>query len=114
MTITILPTGAQNTIDILVEGSSVSAAYVCDMLVLNGYYDWFLPSTGELDAMYANITILDAVFVSNGGDALATDRYYWSSTQEATSSAWHYDFSNGSSSTSTKILSYRVRAVRAF
>ena len=50
-----------------------SAAIKVVELELNGFSDWFLPSSGELDLMYGNLKR------RNLGDF--TDGWYWSSTE---------------------------------
>lgn len=46
----------------------------------SGFYnDWFLPSSGELNKLYANRTVINAGSIAKGGTAFTND-YYWSST----------------------------------
>jgi hypothetical protein len=48
--------GAMNTATILSNcNDNTTAAAQCDALVLNGYSDWFLPSSGEVYLMLQNL-----------------------------------------------------------
>ena len=113
---TAIGTGAQNTIDILAECSTAgTAANICANLVLSGYTDWFLPSKDELNLMYQNIGLGDALGLGNvGGFAFNT---YYSSTEAGTKLAWAQYFYNPASSAqfgAFKSTVFSVRAVRAF
>ncbi len=102
--------GKINT-DIIVamQGTGHYAARICYDLTLNGYSDWFLPSSDECFNMYFNLKSMRRI----GGFA---DTLYWSSTESAASKAfsqWGHDGylpEGGYYKTST----YHVRAVRAF
>jgi hypothetical protein len=92
----------------IVNGCSTPgiAAQICDVLVLNGYSDWFLPSKDELNQMYIQKTVI--------GGFSAYD-YYWSSSEYDATTAWNQHFGDGyQSNTHTKIYPARVRAIRAF
>lgn len=111
-------TGKQNTIDILADcGTSGNAAAVCNdySLTVNGvvYNDWFLPSEGELFALYTNKDAIDATATSNGGTAFTVDRY-WSSTERAQGYADYVKFLDGVRNLYAKSSLLRVRAVREF
>ena len=82
------------------------AAQLCDALVCGGYSDWFLPSKDELNQMYTNLKVFGV------GDFLLTT--YWSSSEKYAYIAWAQRFGNGDQISSSKSLTYRVRAVRAF
>ncbi|HMK25706.1 MAG TPA: MopE-related protein [Chitinophagaceae bacterium] len=103
---TAIGTGNQNTIDIMAgcaEGSI--AARICGELTLGGYNDWYLPSIDELHNLYTN-RIAVGGFVSG---------IYWSSSEGGNGTAWGKDFSDFPGSViSSKVSTYRVRAVRAF
>jgi len=45
---------------------------LCDDLVFNGYSDWYLPSSDELNKLYLNKSAV-------GG---FSNTFYWSSTEE--------------------------------
>ena len=100
-------TGMANTLAI-VNGCSQRpiAASVCTDLVLNGYDDWYLPSSDELSLMYQNLRTQNLGSFSN--------TYYWSSSQNSSGSAWFVNFGNGDVSNFSKSYYRRVRAVRAF
>jgi hypothetical protein len=111
-------TGRQNTLNMLQavldnEGSANytqfenGAAKAVDTYTVDTYDDWFLPSLGELSAMY---TALENA--SSGG---FQDESYWSSTGYDGSTAYAVNFTNGGSTTAEKHFQYfRVRPVRAF
>jgi len=99
-----LGTGQANT-TLIVNGCDANyAANVCDTLVLNGYDDWFLPSSDELFKLYLNKS-------SIGG--LALD-YYWSSSEYGNTQAKKVDFQYGSNTAEYRSYSCHVRAVRSF
>lgn len=99
--------GAVNTTAIVNNCTDAGiAARLCDDLVLNGYNDWFLPSTGELNLMYTNLH-LDGL----GGFAAG---FYWSSTEVVGIVAWGQGFADGVQDFDDKFGLNRVRAVRAF
>ena len=106
-------TGAQNTIDIEAGCSTAgTAADICANLVLSGYTDWFLPSSGELTLMYQNIGQGNALGLGNVGGFVNFP--YYSSSEYNSTAARFRNFSNGYSSYNWKYNSYYVRAVRAF
>jgi len=84
------------------SGEWDTAAQYCDDLVIGGYDDWFLPSTGELDQMYGNLKR------RNMGDF--RNEWYWSSTQHIWASC--QNFSNGSLEDHPKQRRYYVRPIR--
>ena len=106
----------QNTIAI--EGGCATigtAADLCANLSLNGFDDWFLPSTLALSAIWNNRAMVVATSIANGGTTFA-DSDYWSSREEDSDIAWVYGL--GESSTGwtfpDKNSTQYVRAVRAF
>ena len=103
-------TGQANTTAI-VNGCNQSgiAARICNDLVLNGYDDWFLPSSYELDLMLQQKNIIGGFSIS----------LYWSSSQASgtlgtLNDALAIDFYTGSLNTTSKDNLFLVRAVRAF
>jgi hypothetical protein len=108
--------GASNTGNIIAaQGSGTYAASVCASYIGGGKKDWYLPSIGELNLLYANLKA-----AGKGG---FTAQFYWSSSQETTSTAWGEMFSPygdptgpGSSTGTgyTKSVSDAVRPIRSF
>jgi hypothetical protein len=101
-------TGSTNTATILANCTEAGiAAHVCDVLELNGYTDWFLPSKDELALMYYNLKI--------AGIGGFSDEFYWSSSEsEATIIPWIQYFGDGYSDKYYRGFVGYVRAVRAF
>ena len=100
-----LGTGNQNTIDIMAGCATAGiAARLCGNLVLGGYSDWYLPSKDELNKLYINRVAVGG-FSSN---------YYWSSSENFGNYAWGQYFNDGFQYPNDKLISYYVRAVRAF
>ncbi len=105
--------GEMNTILIIAQQTSDNpvgnfAAKVCsDYSVTTGgvkYGDWYLPSKHELDLMFQKKEII-------GG---FENKYYWSSTEFSSISAWCQHFSTGLKYNLNKSLPYAVRAIRSF
>lgn len=76
--------------------------------------DWYLPSLGELNAIYTNKTTLNSMLSRVGGTNLP-DSYHWSSSESNSYGAWSQNLSSGSVGDSNKAVntSY-VRPVLAF
>ena len=110
---TAIGTGNQNTIDIEAGCTTPGIpADICANLTLGGYSDWFLPSKDELNQMYLNIGLGNALGLGNiGGFA---HNIYWSSTEGAYNVAWAQVFYNGVQYKYDKNSNKFVRAVRAF
>ena len=68
--------------------------------------DWFLPSKGELDLLYANAKLLK---VSELNDAV-----YWSSSSSNEFRAWGQLFTSGIAGTNFRTSSFAVRPIRSF
>ena len=84
--------------------ANLAAAYTA---TVNGvaYGDWFLPSKGELNQMYANQTAI------GGFDGI----YYWSSSEYNFKDAWLQVFLTGQRAFSDKSqATFYVRPIRAF
>jgi hypothetical protein len=106
--------GVSNTIAIVAQlgnnGGVAYAAKLCADLVVNGCDDWYLPSAGELNAIYQHLGP-----TPNNGFANA---YYWSSSEFNGGNAWGQDFANGIQLTIDKSISslqlsdLRCRCVR--
>ena len=102
---TSLGTGNANTNTIVsVQGNGSYAAKLCYDLVLNGYSDWYLPSSDELNKLYLNKTAI-------GGFSVPS---YWSSSEANSNYAWGWLFSDGNHYGYDKNDSTYVRAIRSF
>ena len=88
---TVLGSGKLNTQIILERlnqlGESHRAAQICEILEINGYKDWFLPSRDELEMLYRNLG-------RKGLGGLGRDRY-WSSSQYSNRDAWGQRMGDG-------------------
>jgi hypothetical protein len=101
--------GPINTAAILADCSEPgTAADVCSKLTLNGYSDWFLPSTDELVLMHTNLK------TKGLGDF--GSKQYWTSTQSASDDkfAQVVRFDDGGTQFGGKDNMTNVRAARAF
>jgi len=95
--------GAKNTIAMLAS-CSTGAAHIAAAYNGGGKYDWYLPSTEELNQLYKNRNAL-GIFASGN---------YWSSTEVAANYAKSQAFNTGFASFSMKKSCARVRPIRAF
>lgn len=109
--------GLNNTREIVRQCTSTkdilnSAAKIVDVLVLDGYDDWYLPSKDELNLMYENLHL-------NGIGNFSKTIPYWSSTQTIYGScgisggAWTQDFGSGEQIQEYKSGYQNTGAVRA-
>ncbi len=78
------------------------------------YSDWFLPSTRELDLMYALVDTINSVSQAHGGSSMTTGVFYWSSREGGDAFAWILFFAGGSQFGNDKDNFGAVRCVRAF
>jgi hypothetical protein len=102
---TAVGTGAANTAAFVADcNSTKAAAKIADAYSLNGYTDWFLPSSDELTFLQQQRTVVGGF----AGD------YYWSSTESDSVNAWVGYFGNTAHYSQDKGNTFRVRAVRAF
>lgn len=102
---TAIGTGADNTAKILAICTNAGiAADIVDDYELNGYTDWFLPSSAALNELYQQRAVVGG-FVS---------AFYWSSSEDGSGSAWGQSFAVGNQVTVNKSGALLVRAVRAF
>ncbi len=86
---TAIGTGTTNTDVIIAMQGAPETSYAAGLARAytgGGFYDWFLPSRGELMAMYDNKATIDATATANGGAVF--DWYYWSSTEYDDTRAW--------------------------
>ena len=70
------------------------------------FKDWRLPTKRELNLLY--------VVYSNGNGANLNGTFYWSSTESDSGNAWRQNVGSDIQSSSNKVFTYDVRAVRAF
>jgi hypothetical protein len=94
-TSTNLGTGASNTSLIVAAcGANTTAAHLCDVLVLAGYSDWYLPSRDELIKLY-NAR-------NNVGGFISAS--YWSSSESPNGALgdWSVSFNDGKAVASDK------------
>jgi hypothetical protein len=97
--------GESNTNNILNDCPIAPAALAARSLGA----EWFLPSAKELNQMDINKTTLEAV----AGFSAFSD-FYWSSTEKGFDSAWTRGFAFDYQGNINKVVTYFVRAVRAF
>jgi len=114
--------GASNTNAIIAQQTATSAAQLCRNLGA----DWYLPSSWELNLLYNEAFLINKILENDGNGSTngfnaeggsPTKGRYWSSTEDDSTFAWYYSFSDGNSSDSSmqgKATLHRVRAVRAF
>jgi hypothetical protein len=102
---TALGTGNQNTMDVVAGCTTAGIpAQLCVDLTLNGYSDWYLPSTDELNKLWLNRSAIGG-FV---GD------YFWSSSEFSSTHAKSQSFSGGTIANSPKTSFHYVRPIRSF
>ena len=103
-------TGETNTALILANCTTAgTAAQLCDNFSINGFNDWFLPSSGEMDLIH------DVLFVNNIGNI--PNAFHWTSTQYAAQGAMYgvlYDNDFGTSDIQAKNISLTAIPVRGF
>ena len=75
--------------------------------------DWYIPAIGELYVMYLMKNKINKALEYIGAE-LIKDTWYWSSTENSATYAWHLDFSIGSFYSNYKTNEYSVRPVSAF
>ena len=90
------------------QGPGYYAAILCSDLTVNGYSDWYLPSSDELYKLYLNR-------VAIGGFSSSFESYYWSSSELSDYDARYVNFENGVRNFVQKNYSAgHVRAIRTF
>ena len=109
-------TGYQNTIEISnycdTELGGPSAAEICLEYQNSGYNDWFLPSDGEIIAMYENISHISSL--GNVGNFITG--YYWTSTNRGVGESHVGHFNNAYEYVHNykRYNAHRVRPIRYF
>ncbi len=102
--------GLLNTIEIIQQCGSSTAAQEAYDYELNGYFDWYLPSLHELNLMYDNLG-------SAGIGGFTNMAYYWASTEHTrTDINWAYRqmMVSGIIQAYYKTGTNYVRAIRTF
>ncbi|MDG1776080.1 MAG: hypothetical protein P8H33_01695 [Crocinitomicaceae bacterium] len=98
------------------------AVHQCVNSSRGGYNDWFLPSRNELLEIFNHKSLIDSIALLNGGhtfDEFASLYPYWSSSQTPSLIDFRYAYVVYSSQPAfdllrSKILEYKVRAIRSF
>ncbi len=104
----IFGTGAENTEELVnICGTEATAAYACDTLDINGYSDWFLPSSEELRSII-ELLEFEKLFTDPTGTK------YWSSTTWSLSDATYSSRGNSYGSNQSRDSTACVFAVRSF
>ena len=114
-TATAVGSGAANTTAIIDNQGPTETDYAAGLARAfngGGFSDWFLPSKGELSAMFQNKETLNTAISNNGGQIFQNSAY-WSSTEIDSEFARAVGFGNGSSPSYYKYSNAHVRAVRA-
>ncbi len=110
--------GESNTQAIINQpGHTNSAAKLCEIAVINGFDDWYLPSIDELHLLFnARYELNKSLETDNDPSThpITQFDYYWSSSEAKSNSAWCKQFSLGENHTNGKNWTYAVRAVRKF
>jgi len=96
------------------SGHTNSAAALCLNSTSSGQSDWYLPSIDELTLLWNNQFNVNKSLSSIGGATRLVMNYYWSSTEDANSSSWYFNFIDGGANFYNKYNQLYVRAVRAF
>ncbi len=108
-------TGWENTLACIAAGaSSHPAAQYARSLNIEGYTDWYLPATDELQMFWS---VRASLPIAEKQSQL--DRYTWSSTQHSVANAWCQDMFTGGVTNAPKVSIYtssaqygQVRAIR--
>ncbi|MDB9888432.1 fibronectin type III domain-containing protein [Polaribacter sp.] len=109
-------TGSANTTAIISAQGATETSYAAGLARAytgGGYTDWFLPSKDELNKMYTNRATINTTAAANSGSDFVSD-YYWSSTENNSTTAWGHNFGSGTQFNLNKPFVNFMRAVRAF
>ena len=93
--------------------TSKYAPSICANGSICGAGEWYLPALGELITLYNNKSTINSNLGSAGGTAM-TEHYYFSSTEESTSSVWVHGLHTGIQGEIYKYFFGCVRPVLAF
>jgi hypothetical protein len=106
---TAIGTGYRNSLAIQSQGNGATTGAPTALAYRGGgKSDWYLPSSGELDQLYLNRTLVGGFTSADG---------YQTSTEANASNAYREIFdgsANGFKATNAKRFSYYVRPIRAF
>ena len=101
-----------SSIDFSMENNTLTgnyAAFWCDTLTTGGYEDWYLPSAGEMQEVYASN--VNKVLKGIGKEL---QNGYWSSSHVGNALAWTYYFECEHLRPVLKYVSQGVRAVHLY
>lgn len=105
--------GEANTDKIIAQlgkGKAPAAEYCRNYTFKNGNKG-YLWSLGEATDAYNNKAAIGAAMRKIGGTAIATDNYFWTSTQFSNYGSWRLHWDDGKVNDGGKASSYYVRAV---
>lgn len=112
--------GSSNTLFIVTACSEPDiAAKICADLNLNGFDDWFLPSSDELEQLYLQRDVVGGFDEAEGSIYVSSSEFYPVETGQHLN-CWVHDFGTvqiipGSRKlNSNKDYPFKVRAIRAF
>lgn len=96
-------TGKQATVNIAAKGSGYPVGYRCHNYGNSAWEvgkpgDWYLPTIGELCLIYKAFGLMetsDTDYLSGTGMNTMKSNYYWSSTEQSSSTAYSLHFSYG-------------------
>jgi hypothetical protein len=107
---TVIGSGYQNTMAIINQGNSGSAAAYAQAYRGGGLSDWYLGSTLEMYQIYVNRAAVIIGTVASHGFA----GEYWTSTEASADQAYSYDVTNNSGPWNNSKNSNPVRPIRSF
>ena len=119
---TAIGTGRDNTnaITVACTAAQAPAAWAARNYTGGAFSDWFLPSRLELNQLcrYASSQVFDVAATTCTGSSTPIGGFaafdYWSSSQGVASLAWYQNVFDGIGSVDVKLITNRVRPVRAF
>ena len=112
--------GELNTLDLLYalnnNGISTSAAHSCSEYEIDGYSDWYLPSTDEMRMLLDKLYIINRVLDidKNKNSKGLTKSNYWTSEQKNSTLSYTANFEKGIIESTAKSEQLKVRAIRIF
>ena len=92
------------------ERNDGEAIHTCDTLTQGGYDNWFLPSSGELKALYS----VREEIKNDNGNVVYDATYYWSSTEINADNAYVVNLATGVESSIGKDIGSTILPVRRF